>query len=546
MKKAISVLWIAALLLLAACAKTVEPGVGASAAKLYLEEIPAREPDKHRVFYEIFVGSFYDSDGDGMGDLAGITEKLDYLNDGDPSSDSSLHVEGLWLMPISPSPTYHKYDVTDYYAVAPEYGTMADFEALIAACDARGVGVILDLVVNHTSNEHPWFQSALASLSVPDCGDARSCTDDVPCPLHNKFYGYYSFSDRSAVGYAPVTTPGVKAFYEARFWSGMPDLNLDNPDVRDEITSIMRFWLDKGAAGFRLDATTSYYTGNVAKNTEFLRWVTRTAHGINPDAYLVGEAWSDAGTVRAMYGSGIDSLFNFPFSQFDGAIASAVRTGKGAEFATKLESWHAELAALGTGAIDAPFLTNHDNARSAGALLRDPILEKQAAALYLLLPGNPFIYYGEEIGQTGGADRDENKRTPLIWSLTEKSGETDPPVGTTKVEPVAAGVAEQLADEYSLLRFYIGILRIRTALPALDSGEVTAFSPVPDSVAAYRCSGPSGIVLVLHNLGAESVTVDLAGQSGAVLAAYNADGTALAGLKDGALTLPPHSGAIIG
>ena len=188
--------------------------------------------DKYRNWYEVFVYSYFDSDGDRIGDLGGLAEKLDYI--------SGLGMNGIWLMPVMPSPSYHKYDVTDYYSIDPQYGTLEDFSALLEKAHALGIDVIIDLVLNHTSNEHPWFLSA------------RSGAD-------SEYRNWYNWSDSPQDGYAKAG----EAYYECRFVNTMPDLNLDNPEVRAEIENILRFWLeDVGVDGFRLDAVTSYYTGS--------------------------------------------------------------------------------------------------------------------------------------------------------------------------------------------------------------------------------------------------------------------------------------------
>ena len=187
---------------------------------------PQKISDKYRNYYEIFVRSYYDTDGNGLGDLDGVTAKLDYIA-------KNLGADGIWLMPIMPSPTYHKYDVTDYYAIDPQYGTLEDFDQLVKAAHAIDLKLIIDLVLNHTSNLHPWFDSAVQSLWKGE---------------ENKYIGYYNFTTENlGKGYNKITD---KYYYECRFVSGMPDLNLDNPEVRDEIGKIAKFWLDRAWMGF--------------------------------------------------------------------------------------------------------------------------------------------------------------------------------------------------------------------------------------------------------------------------------------------------------
>lgn len=462
--------------------------------------------DRYRTYYEIFVRSFYDSGNDGIGDLKGVLQKFDYLNDGDFNSDKSLHIGGIWLMPVMPSPSYHKYDVADYYAIDPQYGTMADFEALASKCRERDVTLIIDLVLNHTSTQHPWFQSASVSIGIPPCGQAV-CKYKELCSEHNPYCRYYNFSTTPQTGYAQVPLYNNR-FYECRFWSGMPDLNLDELLLRKEIVTIMKFWLAKGAGGFRLDAVTSFYTGNNAKNTAFLTWLEDEASKLNDDCYLVGEAWASQDIIKELYAGGIDSFFNFPFSQFDGLFIPAVRSERSSKVAPKIESWQRDMLQISPNSIDAVFLSNHDNGRSAGMLNRDIALEKAAAALYILTPGNAFLYYGEELGMTGSG-RDENKRLPMLWSAADKAGIPSPPPNAEFFEQPAQGVAEQLQDKNSLLNFYIKLIGIKNRNPEIARGTVKAIDTGHDSVVAFACEYNGSTLYVLHNLAQSPADVTL-------------------------------------
>ncbi len=197
-------------------------------------EVPIRGP-----VYEVFVASFRDGNGDRRGDLQGLAEALPYIK--------SLGADAVWMMPIHPSPSYHKYDVTDYLAIDPAYGTLEDFDALVQASNAQGIGMILDLVINHSSSRHPWFLKACEALAQGK---------DSP------YIDYYVFSREQG---HPV--PGADGWYYAgHFGTHMPEMNLDNENVRNEIAGILAFWLNRGAAGFRLDATTHYYEENTARN----------------------------------------------------------------------------------------------------------------------------------------------------------------------------------------------------------------------------------------------------------------------------------------
>ena len=351
--------------------------------------------DDFRTTYEVFVYSFFDSDGDGIGDLKGLDQKLDYIGSGDLTDDTSLGCTGIWMLPVFPSPTYHKYDAADYMSIDDQYGTMEDFEKLLADCHARKIRLIMDLPLNHTSVEHPWFMAAADYLhELPP--DWEPSTDYCP------YFDYYNFSRQAQDGYAPLE--GTNWYYEARFWSGMPDLNLDSGSVRREIADILRFWLDKGVDGFRLDAVTSFYTGNHQANKDFLSWLKDTAEAVDPDVYFVGECWENQTVYADYYRSGIDSFFDFAFAGQDGMIASVVRGSKGAEAYTDAlideEDLFARAEADGKGKIvNAPFYTNHDMARSTGYYAYDDgARTKLAGGLNLLMTGNAFIYYGEELG----------------------------------------------------------------------------------------------------------------------------------------------------
>ncbi|MBR1584309.1 MAG: alpha-amylase [Clostridia bacterium] len=483
----------------------------------------AQEKRETGIVYEIFVGSFADSDGDGVGDLKGIESKLDYI--------ASLGADSIWLTPIHPSPSYHHYDVMDYYAVAPEFGTLEDFDALAAACAEKGIGIILDLVVNHTSSEHPWFLSACDDLKA---GRTDGLQDD------------FIFSQSS--GQHPV--PGTEDwYYEGAFGSHMPDLNLDCPGVRQEIASIIAFWQDHGVKGFRLDATTSYYTGNTARNTAFLQFITESAKAGDPDCYVVGEAWTNENTILEMYQSGIDSLFNFPASAAEGVIVKAASKGKGANVADKLAAWNEKIKAVSPAALDAPFLSNHDQARSRGMLGSNPKQMKAAAMLYLLLPGRPFVYYGEEIGMSGSG-RDENKRLPMLWSGADETQNCLPPAEADQAQRLTDGVDAQEGDPDSLLNWYRQLGRIREMNPALIGGRMRAIETDNAALCAYTVASDGVSLAVLINTSLkENAEIDASamGLAGyACLDALGADAEALnAGLRSGGASLPPIACAVL-
>ncbi|MGN0779554.1 MAG: alpha-amylase family glycosyl hydrolase [Aristaeellaceae bacterium] len=466
------------------------------------------------VTYEIFVASFQDSNGDGRGDLQGIIDRLDYIE--------SLGVSRIWLMPIHPSVSYHKYDVMDYCAIDPAYGTLEDFDALTAACRERGIGVMLDLVVNHTSKLHPWFLEACQAL--------RDGTDSPT--IH-----WYNFTQGE--GQHPVS--GTDWYYEGQFGDHMPDLNLDNPEVRAEIARVMTFWQAHGVTGFRLDAVTSYYTGANDSIRDFLTFLCDTARANDPDCYLVGEVWADEGTILDLYRSGVDSLFNFPASDNNGTFVQAALNAKGAAAARLLADWNGKVKATSPASVDAPFLTNHDQARAAGMLRLKAPFEKTAAMLYLLAPGCPTVYYGEELGMTGSG-KDENKRLPMVWSTAEGTVLCNPPADADQKQRLKEGVDVQDSDPDSLLNWYRQLIHLRSLAPELLRGTMTAIDLGNPAVACYRVEDAGSAVLALINTHqSEAVTVSLEGLGSLTLLGSVGMPDSPALPADGSLTLPAIS-----
>lgn len=476
---------------------------------------PDKPDDNYGNYYEIFVASFYDSNEDGMGDINGIIKKMEYLNDGNSRTDEDLMIDGIWLMPIMPSPSYHKYDVIDYMNVDEAYGTLEDFEKLMEVTEKAKVKVIIDLVVNHSSVEHPWFLSAVESLKKSE---------------DNPYIDYYHFtSEPDLPNYHQVEgLPGY--YYEGAFGRHMPDLNLDNDALRQELIDIASFWMEMGVDGFRLDAVTHYYEGNSQKNTAFLAWLHDELTKINDDVYIVGEAWSDGGTIETLYQSGIDSFFNFPFSGGRGDIIMDIKIKKGNDLAKSIEAWQDKMLEANGSAIDAVFLSNHDNARSGGALNRDVALQKMGANVYFLMPGNAFVYYGEEIGMTGSG-KDENKRQPFLWSTEDMTGMTEPPIGSDEVLQKIEGLDVQLQDEHSLVNHYKKLFYIKNKYPEIMRGNVAAMEFQNTALCAYETTwnhdGTSERVYIIHNFAEEAAEVDLGSFDGAeiVETVYCSDGS---------------------
>ncbi|MEO8207440.1 MAG: alpha-amylase family glycosyl hydrolase [Chloroflexota bacterium] len=440
-----------------------------------------------RVFYEAFVRSFSDANGDGIGDLAGLTAKLDYLNDGDPATTSDLGVSGIWLMPIFESPSYHGYDTLDYDAIASDYGDLGAFDAFVAAAHARGIKVLLDLVVNHTSVDHPWFKDALAG------GPHRD---------------WYNWSETdpgwpSVAGGSPWH-PSSAGWYYGAFWSGMPDLNLRNPDVTTEIQRIAGEWLDRGVDGFRLDAAKHLIeTGPTSQvNTPETRaWLSAfrdRVHASHPEALVLGEVWEPR-IITSGYveGGSLDMAFDFGIGP---AALGAARLGD----ATTLTVGMQDLSERYPAGSAATFLTNHDQRRVMTELRGDERAASLAAAALLTGPGVPFVYYGEELG-IAGSKPDENLRTPFPWDQTEPrhgftSGSPWEPFWNG---PPTTNVGSESADPASLLSIYRNLIHLRAANPVLWSGSATRIEVARSDVAVtLRWQADRG-ALVIQNLGDE-------------------------------------------
>lgn len=526
----------------AAGQEDVEETVSAEKMQAAEEEFYRKVPevismeDNYRTYYEVFLYSFYDSNGDGIGDLKGLTEKLDYINDGNPATHTDIGCNGIWLMPIMPSPTYHKYDVTDYYGIDSVYGTMEDFDAFMAACNERGIKVILDLVINHSSSEHPWFQEACAYLK--ELGDGEP--DLSICP----YVDYYHFSKEAQGGYAPVKGSDVW-YYEARFWSEMPDLNLENESLRAEIGEIVDFWLAKGVGGFRLDAVKEYVSGTVDANVDILTWFVDMVKEKKQDAYLVGEVWTDLTTYSKYYESGIDSIFAFSFADSGGVIADAVKgADEASSYGRSLENAEKVCREHNPDYIDAPFYTNHDMGRSAGYYSGEyaPAQTKIAGALNLLMSGSAFVYYGEELGMKG-AGKDENKRAPMYFSKNpEAEGMCSGPDGMDSIKMKYDSLEEQQNDPASIYEYYKKAIYLRNLHPAIRKGSVTnleAYSS--EAVTAFTKTCGEETLTIFCNLSPKEAVIELQDTEKDLILTtglYTDDSEAI--LQNGTLTLPAY------
>ncbi len=426
------------------------------------------------VFYEIFVRSFNDSNGDGIGDFNGITQKLDYIQ--------SLGVNGIWLMPIHPSPSYHGYDIVNYYAVNPQYGTLADFKNLLAEAHKRGIKIIIDLVLNHTSSQHPFFM------------DANSSPD-------SKYRNWYVWSDQPGDHWHQ----GNGGYYYGYFWGGMPDLNYRNPEVTAQMEEVTRFWLeDIGVDGFRIDAVKHLIEeGSKLENTQathdWLKGYYTFYKGVNTNAYTVGEVYGAGAFLATKYAEQTDQIFNFELaSGFVNSVQGESNTGLNG-------AWSFTLKDIQDGNY-ATFLTNHDQNRVMSVLNGNVQKAKLATVLLLTSPGTPFIYYGEEIGMQGKKP-DEDIRLPMQWSADANAGFT---TGTPWRAPFTnyteVNVAAQDQDPNSLLNLYRTLGKLRADHPALRGGKIAVLSTGNSGVFAMLRTDGTEHFLVIVNLKGEPIS----------------------------------------
>jgi alpha-amylase len=487
---------------LAAAALTGAASLAAQSAAAPSGAVPAAWT-RGATCYEVFIRSFHDSNGDGVGDIPGLIQKLDYINDGDPDSQDDLGAQCIWLMPLTESPSYHGYDVTDYYRVDREYGTNADFRRLMREAHRRGIYVLMDMVLNHSSSEHPFFLDAARN---PD----------------SRYRDWYLFSAQH---------PGVKnpwgsdnwhkspyrdEYYFGLFWSGMPDLNVENPEVVAESKRVATFWLDSmGVDGFRLDAIKHLVEAGRGAQVEhlpgthvFLRDYAAHLHRVKPDAYTVGEVWDSIGAILPYYPDQLTSHFMFQLSD---DILESVKAGN----TSRLYGGYLRLQDTLPPHRYSPFLRNHDQSRTMTVLGGDAGKAKLAAGLLLTLPGLPFIYYGEEIGIAGDKP-DENLRTPMHWTSAPGAGfTTGTPWRAPQADWATLNVQAQQRDPSSLLSLHRRLIHLRAQSPALAEGELIPLRTSSNAVAAFLRRHDDQTVLVVANLGTTPLSgVTLSSEAG--------------------------------
>lgn len=421
------------------------------------------------VFYEIFVISYADGNNDGIGDLKGITSKLDYLNE--------LGISGIWLTPIHPSPSYHGYDVEDYKAIKAEYGTMTDFDALITKAHSLGIKVILDLVLNHTSKTHSWFTTAITNTTNPyrnyylfaPSGDVATWISSSKIPMTNSYYsGQWHNLSNGTTGYK----------YMGMFSDWMPDINYGGIDSAQNsapfksMVDVASFWINKGVDGFRLDAVKHIYQSEDSdENPRFLEKYYNELKKIKPDIYLVGENLTGDYLKVAPYYKGLPAMFNFDAWY---KLIYVLENSHAKWYPKDIIDMQSKFETYRSGAINATKLSNHDEDRTLSRL-SNVQQAKMAAAIMLTISGSPYIYYGEEIGmlgmKTGG---DENVREPFLWEpVASDTYRTKWHTPVYSVETNVDPLSKQKTDLKSIYRVYQKFIRLRNTYPALAKGNIT-------------------------------------------------------------------------
>ena len=459
------------------------------------------------VKYEVFVMSFADGDGNGKGDFKGLTAKLDYFDD--------LGVNGLWLMPIMPSDTYHKYHVIDYKNIDPDYGTIDDFKTFVDQAHQRGIKVITDFVINHTGNNHPWFLEAQKGPDNPYRDYyVWAKKDSIRDQLFKKAKSFDSDNLRK---WHPINGDTLGEQYYGYFNGLCPDLNMDNPKVKEEIVDIARFWLnDLKVDGFRMDAAKHIFPDERAEDSHaFWVWFKQEMEKIKPDVYLVGEVWSPAKDV-APYLKGLPSLFNFDLGY---AITKVAANGKDTiNLVQKYKGIRDYYKSITNDYLDATFVKNHDQTRILSELKGDLNKAKMTAAILLTMPGTPYIYYGEEIGMIGDklstyADQfgpDAFVREPFVWGedKTDKM-QTTWEVSQYSTDKTVVPFSKQQSDPTSLYNFYKKLINYRNSSDVLTYGDIDDSGIAADEIVSFIRKKDDSEVLVLHNVSDVEVTVSL-------------------------------------
>ena len=471
------------------------------------------------IFYHVYTGSFADGNGDGIGDIKGLINKLDYLNDG---KGGGLGITGIWLFPIHRSHTYHKYDVLDYFSVDPDYGTVEDIRTLAKEAKKRGIDIILDLVFNCMAGTSEMFIDAL---------------HNPKSPYRDYFYFYDKYKGKPGFeldakwntlpAWHTVPTLHGDESYISLYHALMPDLNFENKKVREMCKDVASFWLEIGVAGFRLDSAMHLYSvAEVAPGVDYHQknidwWKEFSAHcqSIKKDIYLVGEVWDIDPRLRARYMQGLGSCFHFFLGAFIGEAVSAGRDN-GQKLANHLAAcYEAYRETTGGDYMDAPFLSNHDDHRYIGNYVFNETDAKLAASIYLTLEGCPYIYYGEELGYIKpgkpcaktnfkwmDSDSFLQSRTAFLWGEGDACQTDYITFDDARLLPKDA--EQQKQDPNSIYSHYVKLIKTRKKFNALLNGRCSMVNNTNESLLVYRMETVDEQISVVHNLSDISVKYD--------------------------------------
>lgn len=497
--------------------------------------------DDYRNFYEIFVYSFADSNHDGIGDLKGITDKLDYLRD--------IGYTGIWLTPIFKSNSYHKYDTIDYFSIASDFGSLDDLKALVSKAHQLGMKVILDGVFNHTSSYSKVYEKALIAHRKLLNGETLSQEE-------TNLESLYVFVDKEEdkLNGHKYSKAGANPFYyECNFSDDMPELDFNSPYTYTYIQSIVDYYMSPeiGIDGFRLDAVAYYDLNNTSKNVAILNQIAKMIH--DHDGYVVGECWTNAMTIAQYYQSEIDSYFWFPGHGSDGYMNKSLGfqgTNKG-YYLTGMRNMIESAA----GHVPAPFLANHDTPRmsKAGSMSATKFL----LGLRDLQNGCSFNYYGEEIGMSSSEQPsntsylDSAYRTHYYWDDETHEYETDNPPNAPKQKEYYSDSKTQLADKNSILSYQKKVLNLRNAFPLIARGEISLTledemmnESEETCLLAFDKTYQNESMKFLFNFSAlEEYEYDMKGYS--LVSILRGDENNKETIKEGKITLPPYSIAVL-
>ncbi len=481
------------------------------AAQEQPEQVKSTNQWPDGVCYEIFIQSFADSNGDGIGDIPGATSKLDYLQE--------LGIRAVWLMPIMPSPSYHKYDVTDYKGIHPDYGTMEDFKIFVAEAHKRDIKVIIDMIINHSSSEHHWFKEASKGSDNP-------------------YREYYVWADKDSIAnqiskkavthdsdnitqWHAVNGDESAEHYYGFFYGGMPDLNFDSEKLRNEIVETGKWWLTEvGVDGFRLDAAKHIFQDDRIEDSygwwSYYRDEMRKA---KPDVYLVGEVW-DSSDLVAKFVNGLPAMFNFDLA---GSIYQSVMNETSQASTIVGPRWEViegttmidgfldnsqKYKSVNPDFTDAIFLSNHDQNRIVSSLGGDTHKAKLAANILLTLPGSPYIYYGEEIGMLG-VKPDKNIREPFLWASEDlDTMRTKWMPAEYSTDDTVLPLSEQVEDLNSMYSHYKRLIHVRNNSELLRNGTLEPISQENKKILAYKRVIGKESMSIYHNLSGEVAIVD--------------------------------------